>query len=229
MGIIRTFIVSAWGHQYKEYKNSPMDFFLFCCCCCRSQRDSSSFGPITYRFDMYRINTNRLPPSPAAAANREEQIYQTLTNDCTTNRSILLTDEPSVFCQPEDRQTAVFMYETSIEQCRILWDQVKKKIRRAHKIFPTLYPWPVGRLLNDVTRHHHFQYRLTTHNKKGERVEILQLDSKSRSHGTCIFYYESNWRVDDDGLVVVVITRKRASTFSQRHNNLLRPSPPNPI
>jgi hypothetical protein len=47
---------------------------------------------------MYRINTNRLPPSPAAAANREEQIYQTLTNDCTTNRSILLTDEPSVFC-----------------------------------------------------------------------------------------------------------------------------------
>jgi hypothetical protein len=27
MGIIRTFIVSAWGHQYKEYKNSPMDFF----------------------------------------------------------------------------------------------------------------------------------------------------------------------------------------------------------
>ena len=46
---------------------------------------------------MYRINTNRLPPSPAAAANREEQMYQTLTNDCTTNRSILLTDEPSVF------------------------------------------------------------------------------------------------------------------------------------
>jgi hypothetical protein len=51
---------------------------------------------------MYRINTNRLPPSPAAAANREEQIYQTLTNDSLynqpANRSILLTDEPSVFC-----------------------------------------------------------------------------------------------------------------------------------